>query len=246
MVDPFEHEDDWTYGSARTFVAGGVGLLCDTAVRAAKVDGVALAILDTSSKTRELLYVTDTVAERIDELQFIVGEGPCLDAYRSGRPNTAADLAAEHSLVRWPAFAREAAAAGAGAVFAFPVANGASTVGVLELYRRESGTLKAQEHGAAMQSAEAVGVVLNAAWQGLAQRIHDLTVDHLARLAGSSTLNRSHVHIAAGVVAEQLGISIGEATDRIRGFTYASGRRLLNVSEDILNKRISLANGQDD
>jgi hypothetical protein len=246
VVDPYGEAEDWTNDSARVFVEGGVGLLSDMAARVAGVDGGALAILNVSSKSRELIYVTDAVAERIDELQFLLGEGPCLDAYRSGRPNTAADLAAAHSIERWPAFAREAMGAGANAVFAYPVGSRAVTVGVLELYRRTSGALNAQQHDAAMQYAEAIGIVLNAAWQGLSRRFGDLTADHIARLADSSPLSRKHVHVAAGMVAEQLGISVGEAMDRVRAFAYASGQRLLDVSEDILAHRVSLPSGHDE
>src|ERR1700712_4772653 len=121
MVDSIWGNQDWTDDRAQTFVAGGVGLLCDMAVSATGADGAAVAFLSKTSKSREVMCVTDALAERIDELQFLVGEGPCLDAYRSGRPITAADLIAEHSVNRWPAFAREASGAGAGAVFAYPV-----------------------------------------------------------------------------------------------------------------------------
>lgn len=246
MVEPVGGEEDWTNDSARTFVAGGVGVLSDMAVRALHVDGGAVAILSTSTKSRELVYITDSLAERIDELQFVVGEGPCLDAYHSGRPNTAADLTAEHSQNRWPAFAREATAAGADAVFAYPVGPDSQPVGVLELYRRTRGALTTHEHDVALQYAEALGVMLNAAWQGLASRVGDTTADHLARLAGSSALSRWRVHVAAGMVAEQLGISVADAMDRVRAFTYASGQRLVKVSEDIMDHRVSLAGGPDE
>ncbi|MCW2555273.1 MAG: hypothetical protein JWR78_5054, partial [Mycobacterium sp.] len=89
-------------------------------------------------------------------------------------------------------------------------------------------------------------IVLSATWQGLSLRFGDLTADHIAHLADSSPLSRKHVHVAAGMVAEQLGISVGEAMDRVRAFAYASGQRLLDVSEDILAHRVSLACGVDE
>jgi len=246
MTDSPWDEGRWTDDSARTFVAGGVGLLCDMAVDAANVDGGAVAFLNTTSKSRELMCVTDPVAERIDELQFLIGEGPCLDAYRSGHPRLAADLHADHILRRWPLFASEASSAGAGAVFAYPVGRSAAPIGVLELYRRASGALTEDEHQAAGQCARAVGTVLSAAWEGLSLRFGESAEDSLARLAGSSPLSRWQVHVAAGMVAEQLSVSIDEAIDRVRAFSYASGRRLLALSEDIVARRVSFAGMLDD
>lgn len=55
----------------------GIGVLCAAAVRLTGVDGAAVAILSDASAARELVYATDAVAQQIDELQFVVGEGPC-------------------------------------------------------------------------------------------------------------------------------------------------------------------------
>lgn len=56
--------------------------LCDTWATLTGVDGAAVATA-ISVNSRELVYATDAVAERIDELQFTVGDGPCSDAYTS-------------------------------------------------------------------------------------------------------------------------------------------------------------------
>lgn len=239
-MNPSDGEEDWTKDVAQTFLAGGVGLLSHMAVRATNADGGGLAVLNVSSKSRELMYVTDDLAERIDELQFVIGEGPCLDAYLSGDPRTAADLASEGSLARWPAFAREAGGAGASAIFAYPVRSGSSSIGVLEFYRYASGPLKEQEHRAALQYAEVLGTVLNAAWRGLLDGTDELEADYYARVGSPPGLNRWHLHVAAGMVAEQLGVSVSDAIDRVRAFTYASGRRLVEISDAILARRVTL------
>ncbi|BDX35094.1 GAF domain-containing protein [Mycobacterium antarcticum] len=245
MVDMPRDPENWTDDTALTFIAGGVGLLCDMAVRATKVDGGALVILNTPSNSRELLHATDAVAEHLDELQFLVGEGPCVDAYRRGRPITAADLDSERSHTRWPAFAREAGAVGVDAVFGYPIEDGSVPLGVLELYRHESGALKAADDDAARQYAEAIGTVLHAAADELSVRIADVASGDLARLAGSPP-SRSRMHVAAGMVAEQLGVTVSEAIDRVRAHTFASGRRLGEVTADIVANRVRLVGGLDE
>ena len=56
------------------------------------------------------------------DLQFSVGEDPSIDAHRSRRPVLEPDLPAA---ARWPAFAPQAIAAGAAAVFALPLSRSA-------------------------------------------------------------------------------------------------------------------------
>ena len=46
-----------------------------------EADGVALAVLTRWRRLRDLLYASDPIARRLDELQYTIGEGPCFDAY---------------------------------------------------------------------------------------------------------------------------------------------------------------------
>jgi hypothetical protein len=98
----------------------GVVAVCDTVTRLAGVDGAAVAVF-APSHSRELVYATDAVAQQIDDLQFTLGEGPCLDAYRSASPQLCPRLDVGTPMDRWPAFCIDAADAGGEAVFAFPV-----------------------------------------------------------------------------------------------------------------------------
>jgi hypothetical protein len=57
----------------------------------------------------------------VEQLQFLLGEGPCRDAYAQAGPVLAEDLRATVWHERWPAFAPAALEAGARAVFALPL-----------------------------------------------------------------------------------------------------------------------------
>lgn len=54
----------------------GVDALCESAVRLTGVDGAAVAVLTPSRRVRDLVYATDHLAQRLDELQYVIGEGP--------------------------------------------------------------------------------------------------------------------------------------------------------------------------
>ncbi len=81
---------------------------------------------------------SDLSARRYEELQTELDEGPCLEAYRAGRPVAIADLAAEQ---RYPRFAPAALDAGLRAVFTFPLCHQDRRIGALDLYRDAPGQL---------------------------------------------------------------------------------------------------------
>lgn len=229
----------------------GISALCATAVRLTGVDGAAVAVLSSTSPARELVYATDAIAQQVDELQFVLGEGPCVDAYFGGHPELWPDLSAAPAVRRWPAFAREAGALGVCAAFAFPVPGLYRPIGVLELYRGDVGALAVGGPESAAACAIAVGNTLEATWieraaaaGGVEQAIEISGLDD-ASDAAARDFSRSEVYIASGMVAVQLTVSTTEALDRLRAYAYAQERSITEVAADIVARRLSLRK-QDD
>src|SRR6266508_6805073 len=81
-----------------------VGHACHACARAVAALGVGLSLLR-GTGLGEPVYATGPVSEELAELQFTLGEGPCVDALRGPTPLLVADLADEHNGRRWPAFA---------------------------------------------------------------------------------------------------------------------------------------------
>src|SRR5947209_17491883 len=106
---------------------------------------------------RELVYATDTVAQQLDELQYTLGEGPCLDAYLNDSPQTHPELTRIPQTSRWPTFAAAAAQLGVRALFAFPIPDDQQPMGVLELYGRTASNLTKDEYVGASASAATIG-----------------------------------------------------------------------------------------
>ncbi len=86
-----------------------------------------------------------------ERLQSETGEGPCLVAFRTGDPVATPDLRTE---VRFPKFTPRALSEGLRAVFAFPLTNGLSRMGALDLYRTVPGSLDARSMSAAQTLAD--------------------------------------------------------------------------------------------
>ena len=103
---------------------------------------------------------SDESALRYEELQSELGEGPCLAAYRTGRSVAVPDLNTDP---RFPSFAARALEEGLVAVFTFPLHNGDTRLGALDLYRDQPGPLNAEAMVAAQTLADvAAAYLLNA------------------------------------------------------------------------------------
>ncbi|WP_259349382.1 GAF domain-containing protein [Rhodococcus sp. UFZ-B548] len=115
-------------GAVRGDEALASELVCETGI-----DGAGVAVFAPES-TRDLVYASDGVAEELDETQFTLREGPCMDAFRFDSPELHADMAGGEARARWPLFTAQVLALGTASVYAYPLGGGGSPFGVLELY----------------------------------------------------------------------------------------------------------------
>jgi hypothetical protein len=233
--------------SGSTSVFTGLGQLCDTVVRLSGVDGAAIALLTRATGVRDLVYATDAVAQQVDELQFTLGEGPCLDAYHGHRLEMLPDLEDAAVTDRWPMFAGEALEIGVRSLFAFPIAEGGNPLGVLELYRRTAGALENNERDAAITIAAAAGSTVRRNWNAYLARADNAggpaaAAENFstAQVDSSDLFSRSHVYLASGMAAIQLQTSPAEALDRLRAYSYQHGRSIKDVSDDVVARRLNL------
>lgn len=187
----------------------------------------------TEDGVRGATATSDPVSERIEELQFTFGEGPCIDAFASRRPVLIPDLG---DLVasadgRWPFYGPAAHAGGIRAVFAFPLQIGAARLGVLDVFRDRVGPLTDAELADALTFADVtVTALLDRQEQRASSGVTDIDAD--------GAEYRAEVFQAQGMVMVQLGVTLGEAMARIRAYAYAEDRRLSAVTRDIVARRL--------
>ena len=181
---------------------------------------------------RGSLCVSGEVSWLIEELQYTLGEGPCVDAYQQNRVVAEPDLA-DPVADRWPAFTSAALKAGVRAVFGFPLRAGAVRLGALNLYRGRPGALSGDQHADALVVAEvAARWVLEAQAGALAGAV----AEELAVGADFHLV----VHNAAGMVSVQEGIGVTEALIRLRAFAFSHDRLVGDVAGDIVARRMRL------
>jgi hypothetical protein len=168
---------------------------------------------------------SDAEARAVAELQFTANEGPALVAFRTRRPVLVPSLSGE--LNRWPGFASLALALGVGAVFSFPLQEGAVSFGVLELYTDGGGPLDA--HARAM-----AGTFARVATDVLLDGDTVTSAGNLDSGLSTSLVDRARIHQAQGMVMVDLRVSLAEALTRMRARAFACGTSLLEVADEVL------------
>jgi GAF domain-containing protein len=199
--------------------------VCRVCLDVLPFDGAAVTAM-ASDQLRELLWASDPTSTQVQELQFSLGEGPALDAHQSGRPVIIGDLA-DLEPVRWPMLGPALAELPIGGVFAFPVAVGAITIGVLDLYRHQVGRLSAADLSTVLSVVDLIAAAL------LALRAGQYDSDGDAIWLEGPGSDRQ-VHQATGMLIVQLGMPPEQAFARLRGYAFAHDRRIGAVADEIV------------
>ena len=164
------------------------------------------------------------------ELQFALGQGPCIEAYEEGRPVLEPNLT-QPARPRWLAFTGPALDAGVRAVFGFPLRVGAVRLGALNLYRDRTGPLSDEQHADALVLADVAAELI------LMLQAHAAPGALPVELETGADFQYV-VHQASGMVAVQLGVEVAEAFVRLKAHAFANGRALTDVARDVVGRRL--------
>jgi len=222
---------------ARAVVALAIGetdprhSLCVASATAVGVAGAGV-ILMSGGRALGNVCVSGAMTEAAEEVQFTLGEGPCVDAYKTKAPVLAPDLAHPDS-ERWPGFRVGAQAAGVRAVFGFPLLIESVCFGALNLYHDHSGDLSDEQLADALAVAHVASrTVLG--WQSVAGP------GSLAWQLEHVPMHRAAVHQAAGMVSVQAGVSIADGLVMMRAYAFAEDRPISEVATDVVSGAIRL------
>lgn len=120
-------------------VASLVVRVCEVSAALLGVSGAGMCLIG-GVQHQVIVHGTDPVIEDLEDLQVSLGQGPCLEAVRTGYPVLVPELRALVTTT-WPVYAETALAQGVRALFAFPLHADGVLFGALDLYRMAPGEL---------------------------------------------------------------------------------------------------------
>lgn len=204
--------------------------LVDHCVRLTSMDAAGVMLANARGRLQSAV-VTEERVEITEMFQAQAGEGPCVDAYATGRPVHADDLA--ESRERWPTFVPLARAAGFCAAHSFPLKLRTQTIGALNILARFPSPL-APEDSRLLEALAHAATISVLTWSREPLRPYDIVTRTQAALSTKNVMD-----IAAGMLAATAGISPVEGAQRIRDYAAVHRRRPADIAEELVRRRLT-------
>ncbi|GGN73259.1 transcriptional regulator [Actinoplanes lobatus] len=191
------------------------------------VDAAAAGLMLADERGRlEFMAGSDENVRLVELFQLQNDQGPCLEAFRTGRSVINVDLAS--AVDRWPRFAPRAAEAGFRSVHAFPLRLRTQVIGALNIFGSSAGGDFDPTDVPVMQALADVATI------GLMQERAIRRSEALTEQLQGALNSRIIIEQAKGALAQILGVSVDEAFRRIRAYARNHNRRLTEVCELIV------------
>ena len=191
----------------------------------AQAAGVMLA---DASGGLHLIASSDERTRLLELFELQGAQGPCLDAFSSGR---AVQASGAGSRARWPAFALEASDAGFQTMCAVPLRVRTDVIGALNLFRGGDEPFTGAEMDLAQAMAKMAAIALI---QERALRERNLLAEQLQ----AALTSRVVIEQAKGMLAEYLAVTVDHASRTLRDYARDHSRKLTEVANDIVNRKI--------
>lgn len=190
---------------------------CDDAVVVTRAPDRARTIAATSEPLRAL-----------DELQYLHGVGPCLEALVYREPRRIDDTTVE---TRWPRFTSDAADAGFRSLLTLPLGLAARATGALSLYSRRPSAFVNTAHDLALIFAAEGGIALAHADVYYASR-------RVVQELGKALETRGVVEQAKGILMAREAINDDEAFNRLRRTSQNRNVKLRDVAAEVIQAEL--------
>jgi GAF domain len=206
-------------------------LLARACAKVLRVAGAGISVF--AEDFRVPLGASDAEAATAERLEFTFGVGPCLEAYRTGKPFRGDRERIQHN---WPLFYHELASRTRyHSILSLPLRLGRSTGGAVDLYQHQTDDLDALSSGDIMV---VTGRIIDAlSWQTFPKVID---VPGPGWLHGPTAQRRTRVWIAIGMLNSRFELAPPDALARLRAYAYAREQSLDDVAESLVRRTLPL------
>jgi hypothetical protein len=221
----------WTIGDQQTATAE---LLPVRLARAASVvlpvSGAGLSLIN--DRFRVPLGASDAHATAAERLQFTHGEGPCLDAARSGR---LVAVQGDEIRQRWPLFAEELFdTTPFVALISVPLPLSADVHSVLDLFLTRSRSLTSVSLSDATTVSDQIVNALQVAAAITGSSEPWLGAPDPSWLHSPAAESRRNVWVAMGMLMTRMTLSAEDALSALRGYAYSHDSVVDDVAADLV------------
>lgn len=195
-------------------------------------DGAGLTLIERDRP--DTVVATDPFVTEIDDIQYGMGQGPCISAVAEARPVLSRSLGGDS---RWPRFGGRIARLGVHSVVSLPLVTPDGVVGAMNVYARAKNVFD--------ERAAQLGMVFAAPAAIAVQNAHALAqTRRLAEQLQVALETRGVVDRAIGIMMSRTGGTEAEAMNRLRELSQAEHRKLAVVARGIVDEAVRKANAR--
>ncbi|GAA1430528.1 GAF and ANTAR domain-containing protein [Microlunatus lacustris] len=192
-------------------------------------DGAGLTLLE-EGRSNTIVATAEFVSE-IDDVQYGIGEGPCITAAAQARTVLSGSLGADP---RWRRFGGRVARMGVHSAVSLPLLTPDGVVGAMNVYahHKDAFDTRAAELGELFAAPAAIAVQ------------NAQVLEQTRRLAAQLTATletRMVVERAVGIVMSRSGVSEEEALQRLRTLSQHEHQKLLTIAGNLVDEAVRRA-----
>ena len=167
---------------------------------------------------------TDRVVEDADDLQYELGQGPCLSAWETVSPQRLEDTATDQ---RWPHWSAGALRLGVRSVLSTPLIFAGEPIGALKVYATTAEAFSADDERMLGLLAQAAATLFGAARAPKTTPQPDTALE-------SALTDRREIDMATGVLMGRSGIDEESARTRLMDASRSQDRTLADIAHQVL------------
>jgi GAF domain-containing protein len=204
--------------------------IAEFAVRAIPgAEGAGLTMLEDDRP--QTVVASAEFVHAVDDVQYGLGEGPCLLAVETRTTQTSGSLGGEP---RWPRFGPRVGRMGVHSVLSLPLLLPDRVVGALNVYAHAKDAFGSEAVRIGELFARPAAVSVHNA-QILAQS------QRLAEQLGAALVNRAVIDQALGVIMSRTGATSEQAFDRLRAMSQSQHLKVAEVSRALMDEAVRRA-----
>lgn len=200
-----------------------------TMVAVPGADGAGVTMLESGEP--DTIVASAQFVRDVDDIQYRLGEGPCISAAAEGRTNSSGELAEDLS---WPSFGPRAAELGVHSALSLPLKVGGEVLGALNVYAHSRNAFDAASQRMGELFAGPAAIAIHNA------RLLDQAQRQTERLEAALT-SRSTIDRAIGILMARSGITGDEAFVRLRIMSQHDHIKLNLVAERLVEQAVRRA-----
>ena len=192
-------------------------------------DGAGLTLLE--DDRADTIVATATFVSEVDDIQYGLGQGPCITAAREGQTVLSGSLGSDP---RWRKFGGAVARLGVHSALSLPLATPDGVVGAMNVYAHDKHVFdeRAAELGEIFAVPAAIAV----------QNAHVLAqTQRLAAQLQSALETRGVIDRAVGIFMSRTGGTEDEALVRLRTLSQNEHRKLVVVARQVIDEAVRRA-----